>query len=369
MTMQVEFVSLELKDFLQFQGHQRLAFAPPTEDDQSGLTLVTGDGGSGKTSLVRALKLALWGAEEACAPYPAVLACGRGGGVLSEPGWFINASALGPGVGVPSATVRLTMRVAGSSGEPATVLVTRSLRVVRGGSLAEHLRVESMKAGRTKRLDEEEAQRLISGLVSAVRLPLVFAGEEDFESLGRVAWPMPDPWHQMDGRLEARFRGCTPEQWRSVGPTVIRLANLLLQPEREGEGLLVLPEHVGKRWSGSYELVPGVWLNRMSRPGTELTCVGVALAVGLCLASRRRVPLVLDAPAMRMPPTLAAVFFETLARAPLSQVTVVTHECQVDELALSLWGRAHHFYLMPDRRDASSSLLSETSSIVDSSAR
>lgn len=361
--LQVEFLSLELKDFLQFRGRQTLAFAPPTEDGRSGLTLVTGDGGSGKTSLVRALKLALWGAKEACAPYPAVLARGRDGGVLGEPRWFINASAIG--IGVPSATLRLTMRVAGSSGEPATVVVTRSLRVVRDGSLAEYLRVESMKAGRTARLDREEAQRLISRLVPAVRLPLLFAGEEDFESLGRAAWPMPDPWHQMDGRLEARFRGCTPEQWRSVGPTVIRLANLLLQPEREGEGLLVLPEHVAERWSGSYELIPGVWLNRMPHPGTELTCVGVALAVGLCLASRTRVPLVLDAPATRMPPTLAAVFFETLSRAPLLQVTVVTHGCQVDELALALWGRAHHFYLMPDRRDASSSVLSETSSIVE----
>jgi AAA domain len=362
-TMQVQFVALELEDFLQFQGRQSLAFAPPADDGQSGLTLVTGDGGRGKTSLVRALKLALWGAKEACAPYPAVLARGRDGGVLSEPRWFINASALG--TGVSSATVRLTMRVAGSSGESATVLVTRSLRVVRGASLAERLCVESMKAGRTKRLDGEEAQRLISGLVSAGRLPLVFAGGDDFESLGRVAWPVRDPWHQMDGRHAALLRGCTPERWRSVGSTVIRLANVLLQSERVGEGLLVLPEHVAGRWSGSYEFVPGVWLNRMPHPGTELTCVGVALAVGLCLASGTRAPLVLDAPTMRMLPALAATFVEALSNAPLSQVLVFVHEGQVDELALSMWGRAHHFYLVPERWDASSSVLSEASSIAD----
>jgi hypothetical protein len=362
-TLRVEFVALELKDFLQFRGRQRLAFASPADDGRSGLTLVTGHGGSGKTSLVRALKLALWGPEEACTPYPAVLVRGRGGGVLGEPRCFINASALS--TGVVSTTVRLTMRVARSSGELATVVVTRSLRVVRDGSLREYLRVERQKAGRSVRLDREDAQRLVSGLVPAAgRLPLVFADGDDFESLGRVAWPMQDPWRPMDRRHAALLRGRTPDRWRTVAPAVIRLANLLLQSEREGEGLLVLPERVAKRWSDAYELVPGVWLNRMPCPGTELTCVGLALAVGLCLASRARMPLVLDAPTMRMPPVLGAALGETLCSMPLSQVLIVAHEGQVDELALSLWGRAYHLRLAPDRNDMSSSVISDASRIV-----
>ena len=58
---QVEFVALELRDFRCFGGVQRFAFEPPTKDGRSGITVLTGWGASGKTALVDAIELALWG--------------------------------------------------------------------------------------------------------------------------------------------------------------------------------------------------------------------------------------------------------------------------------------------------------------------
>jgi DNA repair exonuclease SbcCD ATPase subunit len=58
---QVEFVALELHDFRCFGGVQRFEFEPPTSDGRSGITVITGAGASGKSALVDATELALWG--------------------------------------------------------------------------------------------------------------------------------------------------------------------------------------------------------------------------------------------------------------------------------------------------------------------
>ena len=52
---QITFNSVELDDFRQFRGHQVFDLARAAEPDASALTVITGGGGFGKTSLVTAM--------------------------------------------------------------------------------------------------------------------------------------------------------------------------------------------------------------------------------------------------------------------------------------------------------------------------
>jgi hypothetical protein len=359
---QITFVSVELDDFRQFRGHQVFDLARAAEPGASALTVITGGGGFGKTSLVTAMRLALWGAK----------ALGRHSGVswhpwgglgdaFADPARYINADSLRRPPA--EARVRLTLKVEpGPGGLQAAhaVAVTRSWRVAGDGRAAESVAVEVREGIRAKRLERGTAQHYLNELLPPGHLPHLFSNGEQAEVLGRFASIRP-PVSELAGlELEALSGGFARESWRKVAPAVIAFANRLLAARAPGDDeLWLLPESAGRRWPGAYPVVPGVWVSREPTWGTHFCCIGHALSVGLHLSGETRAPLVLDAPGSRMEPRYAAAFLDAMAEVAGPQVVVLDHEGQIDELSPALWARAHRIYLVWDRTEVSSGLLSE----------
>ena len=357
MTTQVEYVSAELEDFLQFRGRQTFAFARPGAGERCGLTIVAGSGGSGKTSLVTALRLALWGARRVSASGRLHFRLCRYGNVFAPPSLFINGDAL-RGLR-PRARVRLTMRVTASVGAPTTMVVTRSWHVLADGAACEGLVVETEAAGRKECLERSAAQRRISALLPPGRLPHLFSGGEQCAVLGRLASIRPPVSESAEQELEAITGGFPKQTWRAVAPAIIAFGNCLLASDPGSDELRLLPEAAGRRWSGAYPVVPGVWVTREPEWCTHVNYVGQALGVGLHLSGDTRAPLVLDAPMMRMNPCNKGILLEAMCDVALPQVVVAAHECQIDELAVALWQRVNRIYLVENLRDVGTSLLSE----------
>ena len=358
MGIRIEFVSLELKDFVKFGGMQTFVFARPPAAGASALTVATGAGGSGKTCLITALRLALWGVGRLWLPDGKhVVGRWAPADAFAKPDLYFNAAALAGET--PQAFVRLTLRVARPRGASTTLQVTRTLAVGDDGRVMEGLNVTTNAAGRTSHLVGAAAQRRVSRLLPPARLPLVFADCEMFEYLGVLA--ARDARRRLAARRYVQLLtggGCPVEWWLEVAPTIIAFANRLLACGVDDD-LRLLTDAEGREWPGAYEVCPGTWVSRDPDSPVALGCIGSAVALGLHLAGGARVPFVLDAPALRIPPEHAAIYFEALSGFAGSQVVITAHECQVDELAMHLWGRAHRIYLVEDRRDACTALLSE----------
>ncbi len=340
------------------RGRQTFDFAQPPLGGRCGLTVIAGGGTSGKTSLLSALRLALWGARGSAISHPVRLAGRRRTGeVPTDPRTYINVDALG--APDPHSHVGLTICADRSTGTPQTMQIKRSWRVVEGETVTEDLRVEILTASGRTRFGGVAAQRRISAWLPPGRLPLLFSDGEEFEVLGGLAERESNRRSAALNSLGALTRGCTVESWQRVTPGIIELANRLLLCGRENEELLLLPESAGCRQSGAYQLCPGVWLSREPDSGTQFACIGSALVLGLHLAGGANAPLVLDAPTARMPQVYAAVFLEVLSGIARSQVVIAAHESQIGSLVVLLWERAQIVYLVENRKDACSSLLSE----------
>lgn len=292
----VEFVSLELHDFIQFRGPHSFAFARSPAAGKHALTVITGGGASGKTSLVTALALALWGAESVFAPRAG---CPFYLGPLldpfAKPSRYINCEAARRSR--PKAVVRLVIEAYAGDAGPTNLVVTRTWHRARRGRVRESLRVDSTTGGRSDRFKEEEAQAVISTWLPTKALPIMFVRGDH--------------------------------------------ADL---PERLGLGR---PLAAGGRQGGSAGFI---FADDPSLLESH---------AGLAATGDTRAPLILDAPTARMVPVQAAFVVEALSRSEYSQVVIADHECQVDELTLPLWDRVHRVYLVDDRREGRSSTLSE----------
>ena len=355
-TTQVELLSLELQDFRPFRGRQAFLFARPPAGGRCGLTLFTGGGGSGKSSLSTALKLALWGSRRLDAAYFR-REYGRGEAFATDWRRFINETALRGAS--PQADLRLTLRADAGDGAPKTMVITRSLLVSRVDSVLETLRVETAKAGEDARLEEGDFQECISALLPPERLAHLFSDGEQLETLGGLASREPRQRERAIREVSFLTGGRSLELWRDAVPSVIEFGNRLLACSGEDGEPRLLPECVGRSRHGAKVVVPGVWVSSEPSSTTQRTCIGSALIVGLHLSGDVRAPLVLDAPMSRMPRDRGVVFLEALSEVARSQVVIAAHEQQIDELALSLWDRVHRIYLVERPRDASTALLSE----------
>ena len=355
MSAQVEFLSLEVQDFEPFRGRAVVSFARPPAGGRCGLTLVTGGGGSGKSSVLSALKLALWGGRHLDAAYFR-REYGRGEAFATDWRRFINETALRGAS--PQASLRLTLCANAGDGAPKTMVITRSLLVSRVDSVLETLRVETAKAGEDARLEEGDFQECISALLPPERLAHLFSDGEQLEILGGLASREPRQRERAIREVSFLTGGRSLELWRDAAP-IIELGNRLLACGDDDGELRLLPEFVGRSRRGANAVVPGVWVSSEPSSATQRTCIGSALIVGLHLSGDVRAPLVLDAPMSRMPPDRGVVFLEALSEVARSQVVIAAHEQQIDELALSLWDRVDRIYLVERPRDASTALLSE----------
>jgi hypothetical protein len=259
--------------------------------------------------------------------------------------------------------VRLTLKVEPGLGGPQAahaVVVTRSWRVAGDGRAAESVAVEVQAGTRVKRLERGAAQHYLTDLLPPGRLPHLFSNGEQAEVLGRLASIQPPVSELAEQELAALTGGFPPESWRNVAPAVIAFADRLLAARSRGDDeLWLLPESAGRRWPGAYPVVPGIWVSREPTWSTHFCCIGQALSVGLHLSGETRAPLMLDAPAGRMEPRYAAAFLDALAAVAGPQVVVLDNESRIDELSPALWARAHRIYLVWDRTEVSSGLLSE----------
>jgi hypothetical protein len=356
----ITFISVELDDFRQFRGHQVFDLARAAEPGASALTVITGGGGSGKSNLVTAVRLAVWGAKTLRSYGRGRLHPWDGRDVFADPSWYINADALRRPPA--EARVRLTLGVEPVPGGPHAhiVAVTRSWRVAGDGRAAESVAVEVGTGTRVKRLERGAAQHCLTELLPPGRLPHLFSDGEQAEVLGRLASIQAPVSEIAEQELEALTGGFPPGGWRAMAPAVIAFADRLLSACAPADDeLWLLPESAGRRWPGAYPVVPGVWVSREPTSDTHLCCIGHALSVGLHLSGETRAPLVLDAPTGRMEPRYAAAFMDALAEVAGPQVVVLDHESQIDALSPALWARAQRIYLVWDRTEVSSGLLSE----------
>jgi len=341
----VEFVALEVRDFRCFSGVQRFEFEPPTADGRSGITVITGWGASGKTALVDAIELALWGVRH---QRPRLR---RGSGPLSrradalrDPRNFINCAALEGGDG--EAIVRLTVRSRPPVGPSQSLELRRGWTQLGDGWLNESVSVAVSESGRVTKLAGVAAQRAIEDVLPAGRPPLVVTDCEEIDMIGRLASIRHDE-REVAEKVIADMVGAWPEEmWREVAGPVIKAANHMLLALDGPSGILLLPEEAGRRWGGAYPIAPGIWSTDETRGARRLTCIGLALVLGPHLAGQVSAPLVLDAPANRMKPDFSDAWMDALAEVEQSQVILTTHECLVEYPALTLLDRVRWFRLV-----------------------
>jgi len=352
-TPRVEFLSLEVEDFGPFRGYQSFDFATGASEGKSALTVITGGGGSGKTSLVSALRLALWG--------PGRLSLDQGlryeGHVRGSPGFWprhVDSEALTSRR--PRAYARVTLRAVAEEGLAKHVVIERSVREEED-RIATTLWVDAVKEGEDASLtDEGDFSTRIAGVLPEGRCGHMFAGSELFDRLAGLASGDPR-LRRLALREVAALKGFRAlETWRKVGAAVVEFGNRLLAVRSD---LRLLPDDPGGPPPGAQLVVPGVWVSREATDVTDLACIGCALVVGLHLSKDAKLPLVLDAPALRMMPGPGTVLLEALSEIKPSQVTIFAHEEQVDDLVLSMWDRVRRAYLIERAVDGRTVLLSE----------
>lgn len=357
MTVRVQFLKLELADFLQFRGVQSFDFATGSPTGQSGLTLITGGGGSGKTNLGLALRLVLWGEEGLTDRQRSFLGwLRRVSDVRTLASSFINADALSDGCN--RAWVRLTLRVERPSGSKTTVALTRSWHETDSG-LTEYLRSKALLEGASTCLNRESIQEWICDLLSLTRRGRMFSDSEDAESLAHLVPSMPDPYSCLlrSGAMHDPVRPV--ESWLDAAPAVIGIANRLLACDGAADPPLLLPESASVYWPGFRPVVPGVCVSRVLDSVAQAELVGNALAVGIGLVDKVRAPLILDAPMMRLRASHRTVFLEELSKPECPQIVLMAHEDQIDDLTLHLWEHVQRVYLMEAPRGVGTRLLNE----------
>lgn len=354
MTSRVQFLELELVDFLQFGGRQRFSLATYAASGQNGLTLMTGDGGSGKTNLAMAFRLALWG-EEGLSDFQRAYfsRTAHAGDVLAQARRYINADALArPN---PKACVRLTIEAERSAGRRTAIAVTRSWHVTASG-LKEYLRAKVVAEGAATCLNRETIQEYISVLLPRGRSEHIFSSEEQGHLLGQLVSSRSSPGGAENCDLKRLANNFAGRSWRDVVPAVIGIANRLLMSDGR-ESPFLLPEDATERWPGSSPVVPGVWVSRMPVSGEQADMIGSALAVGFHLMGEVGAPLVLDAPTMRMRPSHATLFLEALSQIDCPQIVILDHEDHVDDLVVHLWEHARRINLVESLRPVGTRLV------------
>ena len=356
---QVEFLSLEVQDFEPFRGRAVVSFARPPAGGRSALTVVSGGGGSGKSSVITALKLALWGSRHLDTTHYR-RHFGLAQGLATSWRRFINETALRGAS--PRAGLRLTLHVDAGTGTALTMVITRSVLVSRVDSVIETLRVETAKAGEDARLEKGDYQECISALLPPDRLAHLFSDNEQSETLAGLASRQPRLRERAMREVAFLTGQRSLELFWEAAPDIIEYANRLLACGGEDHELRLLPECAGRSRSGANAVVPGVWVSREPTCRTQLTCIGSALIVGLHLTSSIRAPLVLDAPTTGMLRDQGVVLLEALSDVVQGQVVMAAREEQLDDLALSLWDRVQRIYLVERPKDASTALLSEPAS-------
>lgn len=355
MTFQVQFLELELDNFLQFSGSQKFSFASRATGGQNGLTLLIGGGASGKTNLAMALRLVLWG-EDGLSPFQReyLSRIVPPDDVHAQARRYINAAALSDPIS--RARVRLTIQLERPSGEQTTIAVTRSWHVTTSG-VKEYLRSKVLAEGAATCLNHEAVQAYISALLPRGRSEHLFSDAEHAASLGFLAFSRPPLRREAHRHLEWLAHDFPVESWRDVAPAVIGVANRLLMCDAGAGAPFLLPEDATGRWPGSHPVVPGVWISREPESGEQTDIIGSALAVGLHLTGRTRAPLVLDAPTMRMRPKVRTLFLEALSRVDCPQIVVLDHKDHVDDLVVHLWEHARRIYLVESLRPVGTRLL------------
>ena len=335
---QVEFVSLELRDFRCFGGEQRMAFEPPAADGKSGVTALVGWGARGKTTVVDALELALWGIRRRMRSARRSWFAGRFGlDAYREPMSVINCEALQGAH--PEARTALTMRVTEPDGFGRVITARRTWRYI-DGLIRESLDAEVREAGRVERLVAGPAQRRIDDVLPPGRPPLLFVDCEQMETVGRLASIRHDVREEAEVML-ARMVGEWPEgMWREVAGPVITAGNTILRDVRGDAEVWLLPESAGRTWHGkAYPIAPGIWATDEDIDRMQLACIGLALLLGPHLAGDSSAPLVLDAPASRFDSSMATGWLEALVTAVVPQVIVASHAELLEFPALTLQDR------------------------------
>lgn len=183
MTARVEFISLELQDVGPFGGRQFFSFARPRAGWGPGLTVVTGGGGSGKSSLAAALQLAIWGTS-----WPD--ASGRdyhSRWLAADWRRCINAQALRHRD--PTALLRLTLRTSAAEGAEARTIISRSISVRDDQSVVDSVRVEVAERGEQPRETPGDHMRVIEELLPLDCLGLMFCKGDRLEDLGGLEVP------------------------------------------------------------------------------------------------------------------------------------------------------------------------------------
>lgn len=334
----VEFTELVLRDFRCFGGEQRIVFEPPAADGRSGVTALVGWGARGKTAVVDALELALWGIRRQMrSPRRTWFSLRLGRDALREPMWLINCDALQGAH--PEAAAALTLRVTECDGRRWTLAARRTWTWV-DGVVRESLEAEVREAGRTERLVAGPAQWRIDEVLPPGRPPLVFVDYELEETIGRLTSIRHDVREEAEVLL-ARLVGEWPEElWREVADPVIAAADTMLRDVRGDAEVWLLPESAGRLWGGgAYPIAPGIWATDEHIDAMQLTAVGLALLLGPHLAGAVRAPLVLDAPANRFRPDMATGWLEALVTAVVPQVIVASHAELLEFPALTLQDR------------------------------
>ena len=360
MSSTVEFVSLEIADFRPFGGTQTFVFARPRVAGQSALTVITGDCGSGKSSLIATLMLALWGTRLSLSHSAACRSpvfCS--GDPFAKAGNYVNADALHRSH--RTARVTLTLSIDGGGAEPATTVINRTWRASTAGTVTESVRVASSAAGQTVQRCGSAAQATISRLLPPRSLVRLFPDCELFENLGRAVLPPPPAGDRVYrySALRSLVDSVSEPQWRAVAPAVIEFVNEVLSCDSERPCLRLLSEPAGRALVGALQIVPGVWANFLPSCHTHLVCIGTTLALGIALSGDPMAPFVLDAPAFRLPPIEGGLLLEALSESGCPQIVVAAHECQIDDLALGLWHRAQRIYLVENPSEGRCALLSE----------
>jgi hypothetical protein len=356
-TTTVELFSLELRDVLKFRGVNLLAFARPPAPGGRALTLVTGGGATGKSCLVTALGLALWGGRGVGRAQMTATASGyRGDDPFAKPELYINAAALGDREPRASACLDATVRGRGEGSE--AVRITRFWRAVGGGRVVEDVAVVSESAGRRARLEGAAAEAWIGELLPPRRPSLFTADGHLLHALGRLAADDPRWWHETRDVGLTLLRGRPAGSLVQAGRVVKLFTDRALGSWDDPRVPSLVEADAGRRREGR-PLFPGIWLRISADAVTPCACLGAGLALGLSTTGPVRAPLILDGPMNGVVPSGATRFLEALSDVAPEQLIVTAHDCQVDALAVLLFDSVHRVYLMEDRMTAETTLLGE----------
>jgi len=356
-TTTVELVSLELTDVLKFRGVSSFVFARPPAPGGRALTLVTGGGATGKSCLVTALGLALWGGRGVGrAQMTAMASQYRGADPFAKPELYINAAVLGDREPRASACLDATVRGRGEGSE--AVRISRSWRAVGGGRVVEDVTVISECAGRRARLEGAAAEAWIGELLPPRGPPLFTADCSLLDALGGLAAEDPRWWHETRDVGLTLLRGRPSGSLIQAGRVVKLFTDRALGSWDDPRVPPLVEADAGRRREGR-PLFPGIWLRISADAVTPRAVLGAGLAVGLCATGPVRAPLILDGPMNRVAPSDTTRFLEALSAVAPEQLVVTAHEDQVDSLAVLLFDSLNRVYLMEDRMTAETTLLGE----------